>query len=121
MYSALKVGGKKLYDLARAGVEIDRKKRKVTIYDIKLIDFDFPYANIEVTCSKGTYIRTLVDDLGEYLETYAYVKELSRTRVGDFLLEDAIKSDDILEIGKDSLIGRLESIDKALDNFLHMA
>ncbi|WP_297789915.1 tRNA pseudouridine(55) synthase TruB [uncultured Anaerococcus sp.] len=117
MYSALKVGGKKLYDLARAGVEIDRKKRKVTIYDIKLIDFDFPYANIEVTCSKGTYIRTLVDDLGEYLETYAYVKELSRTRVGDFLLEDAIKSDDILEIGKDSLIGRLESIDKALDNF----
>ena len=60
MYSALKVSGKKLYDLAREGIEIERKKRKVKIYDIKLLDFDFPRAKISVTCSKGTYIRTLV-------------------------------------------------------------
>ena len=63
MYSALKVNGKKLYDLAREGIEIERKKRKVNIYDIELLFFAFPKATIRVTCSKGTYIRTLVDDI----------------------------------------------------------
>src|SRR5699024_9643053 len=75
MYSALKVNGKKLYDLAREGVEIERKKRKVNIYDIDLLDFAFPKARIRITCSKGTYIRTLVDDIGEKLGTFAYVDE----------------------------------------------
>lgn len=117
MYSALKINGKKLYDLAREGIEIERKRRKVTIYDIKLLDFDFPKATIRVTCSKGTYIRTLVDDIGEKLGAYAYVDELIRTRVGDFDIKDAIKSEDILNIEKSDIIKALRPIDSALKDF----
>lgn len=117
MYSALKVNGKKLYDLAREGIEIERKKRKVNIYDIELLDFAFPKATIRVTCSKGTYIRTLVDDIGEKLGSLAYVNELARVRVGDFDIKDAIKSEDLLEIPKEELIKKLYPIDTALKDF----
>ena len=117
MYSALKVNGKKLYDLAREGIEIERKKRKVNIYDIELLDFAFPKATIRVTCSKGTYIRTLVDDIGEKLGSLAYVNELARVRVGDFDIKDAIKSEDLLEIPKEDLIKKLYPIDTALKDF----
>ena len=117
MYSALKVNGKKLYDLAREGIEIERKKRKVNIYDIDLLDFDFPKARIRVTCSKGTYIRTLVDDIGEKLGTFAYVDELIRVGVGDFDIKDAIKSEDLLQISKEDLAKMLYPIDTALKDF----
>ena len=117
MYSALKVSGKKLYDLAREGIEIERKKRKVKIYDIKLLDFDFPRAKISVTCSKGTYIRTLVDDIGQKLGTFAYVDELVRTRVGDFDIKDSIQSQNILDLDRDYLIDKLYPIDSVLDDF----
>lgn len=117
MYSALKVNGKKLYDLAREGIEIERKKRKVNIYDIELLDFAFPKATIRVTCSKGTYIRTLVDDIGEKLGSLAYVNELARVRVGELDIKDAIKSGDLLEIPKEDLINKLYPIDTALKDF----
>lgn len=117
MYSALKVSGKKLYDLAREGIEIERKKRKVKIYDIELLDFDFPRAKISVTCSKGTYIRTLVDDIGQKLGTFAYVDELVRTRVGDFDIKDSIQSQNILDLDRDYLIDKLYPIDSVLDGF----
>ena len=116
MYSALKVNGQKLYDLAREGIEIERKKRRVNIYDIDLLDFDFPRAKIRVTCSKGTYIRTLVDDIGEKLGTFAYVDNLVRARVGEFDIKDAIKSEDILEISREDLLKKLYPIDTALKN-----
>ncbi|WP_311482456.1 tRNA pseudouridine(55) synthase TruB [uncultured Anaerococcus sp.] len=117
MYSALKVNGKKLYDLAREGIEIERKRRKVKIYAIELLDFSFPKAIIRVTCSKGTYIRTLVDDIGEKLGTFAYVNELKRVRVGELEIKDAIKSQDLLEIPKEGLIEKLYPIDTALKDF----
>lgn len=117
MYSALKVNGKKLYDLAREGIEIERKKRKVNIYDIELLDFAFPKATIRVTCSKGTYIRTLVDDIGEKLGSLAYVNELARVRVGELDIKDSIKSGDLLEIPKEDLINKLYPIDTALKDF----
>src|SRR5699024_9764051 len=117
MYSALKVNGKKLYDLAREGVEIERKKRKVNIYDIDLLDFAFPKARIRITCSKGTYIRTLVDDIGEKLGTFAYVDELIRIRVGDLDIKDAIKSEDLLSMAKKDLVEKLYPIDTALRDF----
>ncbi|WP_243342490.1 tRNA pseudouridine(55) synthase TruB [Anaerococcus sp. AGMB09787] len=117
MYSALKVNGKKLYDLAREGQTIDRKRRKVRIYDIKIIDFAFPLATIEVTCSKGTYIRTLIDDIGEDLGTLAYVKGLRRIRVGNFLVEDAIKSQDIMETDIEDLKAMLKGPDLALERY----
>ncbi|MDD7044777.1 MAG: tRNA pseudouridine(55) synthase TruB [Peptoniphilaceae bacterium] len=114
MYSALKVNGKKLYDLAREGKSIERKKRKVRIYDIKVIDFAFPLATIEVTCSKGTYIRTLIDDIGEDLGTLAYVEGLRRIRVGDFLVEDAIRSQEIMATDIENLKAMLKGPDLAL-------
>ena len=117
MYSALKVDGRKLYDLAREGVKIERKRRKVKIYDLILLDFNFPKATIRVTCSKGTYIRTLVDDIGEKLGTFAYVNKLERVKVGDFDIKDAIKSEDILSMPKEDLIAELFPIDSALMNF----
>ncbi len=117
MYSALKVNGKKLYDLAREGKSIERKKRKVRIYDIKVIDFAFPLATIEVTCSKGTYIRTLIDDIGEDLGTLAYVEGLRRIRVGDFLVEDAIRSQEIMATDIENLKAMLKGPDLALDQY----
>ena len=95
MYSAIKVDGKKLYEYARAGVEIERKSRKVTIYDIELLDVELPYFSIRVKCSKGTYIRTLCDDIGSKLGCGAALSELVRTAVGRFKIEDALTLSDV--------------------------
>lgn len=114
MYSALKHKGKKLYELAREGKSIERKERKIKIYDFDIVDFKFPYARLRIKCSKGTYIRTLVNDLGEILQSFATVKELRRTKVGDFDVEDAIKIEDFEKMEKNEIIKRLIPIDKAL-------
>lgn len=116
MFSALKKDGKKLYELAREGKTVKRKARKVHIYGLELIDFDFPRARIRVKCSKGTYIRTLVDDIGEDLGCFAYADELVRVKVGDFSIKESIKSEDILNIGKDKLIEALYPIDSVLSD-----
>lgn len=117
MYSAIKINGSKMYDLARKGIEVERKTRKVTIYDFKLLDFDFPKATFEITCSKGTYIRTLIDDLGEALGSFAYVNKLTRSKVGDFVIEEAISSKDLLEMDKDQILKRIKPVDYALKDY----
>lgn len=89
MYSAKKINGKKLYELARKGKTITRPEIKVTV-DISLIKYEYPYLEIYIKCSKGTYIRSLANDIGKYLECGAYLNELCRTRSGDFKLEDCI-------------------------------
>lgn len=91
MYSALKVDGKKLVDLARQGVEIEREARKITIFSIEpeVIDEREGIYKLTVACSKGTYIRTLCADIGAYLGCGATMKELKRTESGDFKLENA--------------------------------
>ena len=89
MYSALKVDGKKLYELAREGKEIERKARKVVFREIKILDISLPQVTMEVTCSKGTYIRTLCHDIGEKLGCGGCMKSLIRTRVGIFGIEDS--------------------------------
>jgi len=89
MYSAKKVGGKKLYDLARKGIEIERQPSEIEIYDIKLLDYNYPDLKIEVDCSTGTYIRTLAYDIGEKLEIGAYCDELRRTKIGQYDVRDA--------------------------------
>ncbi|WP_394020138.1 tRNA pseudouridine(55) synthase TruB [Anaerococcus cruorum] len=114
MYSALKVNGQKLYDLARKGIEVERKKRQVNIYSFDTIDFNFPKATFKITCSKGTYIRTLIDDLGENLGSYAYVNSLTRSKVGDFYLEDSINSDDLLNMSREEVLKKLKPVDYAL-------
>ena len=117
MYSALKHKGRKLYELAREGKTVERKQRKIKIYDFEILDFNFPYARLKITCSKGTYIRSLVNDLGENLKTFATVKELRRLRVGDFDVKDAIKIDDFEKMDTDQIIKKLIPIDKALGQY----
>ncbi len=95
MYSALKVNGKKLYELARKGIEIEREARHVEIPAIEVLSCELPEIRFRVSCSKGTYIRALCADIGEKLGCGAAMKSLVRTRVGSFLLEDAWKLSDI--------------------------
>ena len=90
MYSAKKIGGKKLYDLARQGIEVERKPCEIEIYQIKLLDFKDSLLKLEVQCSAGTYIRTLAHDLGQKLGTGALLQELKRTAIGGFNLAQAV-------------------------------
>ena len=95
MFSALKVNGQKLYDLARQGIEVERKKREVEIFNIELLSFDEDTIKFKVNCSKGTYIRTLGESISEELNTYGHLIQLVRTRVGNFKLEDAYRLDEL--------------------------
>ena len=90
MFSALKFEGKPLYEYARQGIEIERKSRHVTIYDITLNKIEESIVILEVSCSKGTYIRTLAEDIGHALGCGAYLKGLERTQTGNFQLSDAL-------------------------------
>ena len=90
MYSALKVNGKKLYELAREGKEVERKARPVVIHEIEILEMELPTLTIRVRCSKGTYIRTLCHDLGEKLGCGAAMAALERTKSGQFSLDTAL-------------------------------
>lgn len=90
MYSALKVDGKKLYELAREGKEVERKAREVFIHEIEILEMNLPVVKMRVACSKGTYIRTLCADIGTKLGCGGTMKSLQRTRVGSFTLEKAV-------------------------------
>lgn len=105
MYSALKVNGKKLYELAREGKTVERKSRKVQIHGIRILEMNLPHVRMEVDCSKGTYIRTLCHDIGEKLQVGGCMEELERTKVGHFLKEDAVTLDEVrqkMEQGEDA-------------------
>ncbi len=91
MYSALKVNGKKLYELARQGMEVERKRRKVRIYDIYIEEMDLPRVRMKVHCSKGTYIRTLCHDIGKELKCGGCLEGLLRTQAGCFELKNSIR------------------------------
>ena len=95
MYSALKINGKRLYELARAGREVERIPRPVTVYEIEILRMELPDVEIRVVCSKGTYIRTLCEDIGQKLGCGGIMVSLTRTRAGDFRLEDALTLDEI--------------------------
>ena len=99
MYSALKVNGQKLCDLARKGVTVEREARKVTIYSIEIesVDLTNAEATFTVKCSKGTYIRTLCDDIGDKLGCGACMKELTRTKVERFEIAGAVKLSEVQE------------------------
>lgn len=95
MYSALKVNGQKLCDLARAGKEVERKARPVTIYEITILEIELPRVRMSVSCSKGTYIRTLCHDIGEKLGCYGCMEQLLRTKAGQFSLENSIRLSEV--------------------------
>ena len=90
MYSALKVNGKKLYELARDGIEVERKRRKVTIFEIQILEVNLPVVRMRVHCSKGTYIRTLCHDIGEKLGVGGCMQLLLRTKVSCFELKESL-------------------------------
>ena len=112
MYSALKVNGKKLYELAREGKVIERKARPVVIHEIVVKEMDLPRVRMEVTCSKGTYIRTLCHDIGEKLGCGGCMEALERTKVGRFEMKDSLKLEEIKHL-KDK--GKLEDVMISID------
>lgn len=89
MYSAIKVGGERLYDLARKGIEVERKPREVEIYDIEILDITLPTVTFEVSCSKGTYIRTICHDVGDKLKVGGAMESLVRIKAAGFEIKDA--------------------------------
>lgn len=97
MWSAVKVQGRRLYEYARKGVEVERRERSVHITSITLLDAPLPEVRFDVTCSKGTYVRTLVEDIGLAIGCGAHVAALERTRVGAFRLEDAWAMEDLVQ------------------------
>lgn len=132
MYSALKRDGKPLYEYARAGETLEREARAVTIHSLEMIDCALPYVTIRVTCSKGTYVRTLGEDIGEALGCGAHLTMLRRTGVGELTLANAItleqidaavaEARDALLAPVDALLGSFEAITLDEDQarrFLH--
>lgn len=110
MYSAIKVNGKRLYDLARQGLEVKRETRKVCIHSIKILEIREEYKEVRfiVECSKGTYIRTLCQDIGEKLQCGGCMKSLIRTKVGTFLIEDSLTLSQIEDMhNQDKLIDKI--------------
>ena len=107
MYSALKVNGKKLYELARAGIQVERERRPVTFYEIEILEMNLPRVKIRVSCSRGTYIRTLCADIGEKLSCGAVMTALERTRVGMF---EKSRSYTLSELEKLRDEGKLEEL-----------
>lgn len=95
MFSALKHNGKPLYEYARAGITVEREARPITIFELKFIDYQAPFLTLEVHCSKGTYIRTLVDDLGEALGCGAHVTMLRRLAIADYPIEEMMPIEDL--------------------------
>ncbi|KOR26848.1 tRNA pseudouridine(55) synthase TruB [Clostridium sp. FAM 1755] len=114
MYSALKVNGQKLYDLARKGIEVERKARKIHIYDICILSIDLPYVIFDVKCSKGTYIRSLCFDIGKDLGCGAAMWNLQRLEASPFNIKEAIKLEDLNE---ENIKQFITPIDKALKDY----
>ena len=120
MYSALKKDGKKLYELARAGIEIEREARDIKIYSIEIKEIAVPYVTFTVKCSKGTYIRSLCRDIGEKLGCGGCMEHLKRTAVSFFEEKDSLRLSQIEELAKegkiDDFILKTEEVFKDLDS-----
>ena len=118
MYSALKVNGQKLCDLARKGQQVERKPRPITIFELTLLSFEENWLRLRVRCSKGTYIRTLCDDIGAALGTLGCMESLRRTQAGDYSITEAVPLETLLETdspetylrGMDSMFTRYPAV-----------
>lgn len=120
MYSAIKVDGKKLYELARAGQEIERKARPVVIHSLQIKDIHLPYVTMDVCCSKGTYIRTLCQDIGEKLGCGACMTELTRLKVGSFDMAESFTLSQIqamADLGEDEVRRHIVSVEDMLSDY----
>ena len=101
-HSAIKIGGKRVYELARQGKEVTIEPRKVTISEFEITKIELPVVSFRVVCSTGTYIRSLANDFGETLGCGAYLSSLCRTRIGEFTLDNAISIENFIEMVKPS-------------------
>ena len=117
MYSALKYQGKPLYLYARDGIDIPRPKRKVIIHAIELLDYQGDRLRLKIKCSKGTYIRTLAEDIGYQLNVGAYLLELTRTNIGNLSIENALKIEQIEKIKDEERIKLLLPPEKLLSSY----
>lgn len=114
MYSALKINGVRLYELARKGIEVERKERDIQIFDIRIIEIELPYVTMVVKCSKGTYIRSLCYDIGEKLGCGGAMWGLERTRSGVFEGKNAVRLSDLNE---ENISEHVISMEKSLASF----
>lgn len=114
MYSALKVNGERLYNLARQGIEIERKPRKINIYNIDILSMDLPVVQFTVKCSKGTYIRSLCFDIGEKLKCGGTMWNLERIQTGSFSISDSLRLD---QLNSDNISNYLIPMDRALESY----
>jgi tRNA pseudouridine55 synthase len=117
MHSALKRDGKPLYEYARAGVTLEREARPVTIHLLELLDYRAPYLTLRVTCSKGTYIRVLGQDIGAALGCGAHLQSLRRTRVGALTIDHAVTLDSLAAAPEEERIKSLAPVDALLSTF----
>lgn len=117
MYSAIKINGQKLCDLARKGIEVERKPRKVTIYSADISDFDGTEFTLSVSCSKGTYIRTLCHDIGLFLGCGAVMCELKRTKSSIFTIDNSYTLDELKSMEKDELLSVLMPVDTVFSDY----
>lgn len=108
MFSALKHNGKPLYEYARAGITIEREARPITIFELNFIEYNAPFLTLEVHCSKGTYIRTLIDDLGEVLDCGAHVTMLRRTSVANYPIDKMISYADLQKLAENQPLAELD-------------
>lgn len=114
MYSAIKKDGKRLYELARAGEEVEREARAVTVFSLTLNDFTSDELKLSVACSKGFFVRTLAADIGEALGCGAHLTALRRTQSGPFAIARAIPLQEIVEKGAEAVAGKLASLEESL-------
>jgi tRNA pseudouridine55 synthase len=103
-YSAKKIKGKKAYELARKGMEVKLSPVKVKIYQIEILNYSFPYLEIKVSCSSGTYIRSLANDIGEKLKTGGIIEKLKRTKIGNFSVKNALSLEEINPLNWERLL-----------------
>lgn len=118
MFSALKQNGVRLYELARKGIEVEREGRNITIYDICDVKINFPYVSMKVTCSKGTYIRSLCYDIGEKLSVGATMTSLNRSQTSVFSQEKSINIDELDSINISEYIISVEDALKSFDKVI---
>lgn len=114
MYSAIKKDGRKLYDLARQGIEVERDKRRIEIFSLKILSISLPYVKFAVHCSKGTYIRSLCKDIGDKLGCGGIMSDLERTENGFFKKDDSVNLNDL---NKDNINEYIKPVDSALLNY----
>ena len=107
MVSALKYKGKRLYQLARKGIEVPRKPRLIHIFKIEIIEFSPPFIGLRVLCSKGTYIRTLCSEIGQVLGCGAYAERMRRIRSGDYHIQDSLTFDELRKMSREDLEKRV--------------